>query len=310
MVTNIAIKNSIGIDIGGTKIAAVLLDNASGKELFSYRTNTPKNYPDFLKSVIDVINKISLHASSDFYIGIGIPGLVFPNRQVLNYNNLPFIKPDFIFDLEKEIKHQVFISNDANCFAFSEYIDGSAKGYNSAFCLIIGTGVGGGIVINNRIISGPNAFTGEIGHTSIPFPTQEENNTPCTCGSKGCIESLLSGPALISQYEKASGLSMSSAEEIVIAANNKDITAQRVLNIFYDRLARCFLNFIYLFDPEVIVLGGGLSEISEIYTEVPKILTTYMEALTPTKKINLNIRKATHGSASGVRGAAWLWKTF
>ncbi|MBR7158478.1 MAG: ROK family protein [Alphaproteobacteria bacterium] len=299
----------LGIDIGGTKIAAVLLDNDSGKELFTYRTDTPKNYPDFLQAVENVIDEVSLHASDDFHVGIGLPGLVFPDRTVLNYNNLPFIKPDFASDLESRINRKVYIANDANCFAFSEYTDGAAQGYNSALCLILGTGVGGGIVINGQIVGGAHALAGEVGHTALPFPSKEERETPCACGASGCIEALVAGPALVRQYNQAAKANISSAAEIVTAAANNNEIAAQVLHTFYERLARAFLSFICTFDPEVIVLGGGLSQIQEIYTEVPKLLSAKMQRFTPGRDFHIDLKPAVHGDSSGVRGAAWLWKT-
>ncbi len=299
---------SIGIDIGGTKIETVVLEDDSGKELFCRRVATPANYPDFLAAVTNVIKEAAEHASPDFNLGIGIPGLVFPDKEVENYNNLAFVNPNFVYDLESRINHKIYIANDANCFAFSEALDGAGKDYASVFGIISGTGIGGGLVVNGKVISGFHSLSGEWGHLSLPFPKAEESKILCKCGQYGCIEALISGPALIKSYHKISDLRIDTVSELHTLAKDGDRAAQQVIETFLNRFARALLVIICTIDPDVIVLGGGLSNIADIYTRVPNILTEYTKRFNPYKRFHLNLQKAMHGDSSGVRGAAWLWK--
>jgi fructokinase len=271
-----------GIDIGGTKIAAVVLDG-DGKELARRRVEygADRGYAAALDLLVNEIVAVGEHCS----VGVGMPGLVDPQTGLVeNAYNTPYNKRPLKADLERRLGKEVRFANDANCFALSEAVDGAARGAHVVFGAIVGTGVGGGIVVAGRVLEGRHRIAGEWGHTPLPRMTPEEYPGPrCTCGRLGCIEQFLSGPAKNRERDR--------------------IGEAAAMQRYADRLARAFSTIINILDPDVIVVGGGMSKHEEIYRDVPALLSKYVyhrEPRTP-------IVRAVHGDASGVRGAAMLW---
>jgi len=294
----------IGIDWGGTKIEAIAIDSKDGSELNRIRIDSPKdNYIEIIKAVVNLVKDISKD-EKDFSVGIGMPGSLHPDTglvQVSNskaLENMPVKK-----DIEKELGFKVKIANDADCLALSEAIDGAGKDYSTVFAVILGTGVGAGYVVNKELVEGPNKLSGEWGQNPIPGPMDDyEKSIKRHCGRVGAIEAFISGPGLENHYEFKSGSKLSS-REIINLYREKDELAGEVMDEYFERTARSFSSFINILDPEVIVCGGGMSEIDELYKEVPDRIIPYIASnffLTP-------IVKAEHGSSSGVRGAAYLW---
>tara|TARA_B100000131_G_scaffold147087_1_gene143058 strand:+ start:3054 stop:3944 length:891 start_codon:yes stop_codon:yes gene_type:complete len=293
----------IGVDWGGTKIEAIAIDE-NGSEVNRIRVDSPKdNYQEIIQTVVDLINKIS-EDSEDFTVGIGMPGSLHPDTglvQVSNtkaLENMPVKK-----DIEKLLGYEVKIANDADCLALSEAIDGAGKDYNNVFAVILGTGVGAGYVVGKKLIEGPNKLSGEWGQNPIPGPMDDyEKSVKRHCGRVGAVEVFLSGPGLENYYEFRSGNKIPS-REVVKLYREDDNLAKEVMDDYFERTARSFSTFINIIDPEVIVCGGGMSEIDELYQEIPERIIPYIASnffLTP-------IVKAEHGSSSGVRGAAYLW---
>ena len=296
---------NIGLDIGGTKIEIIALDSKSGKELYRQRVNTPDNYPDFLSAVTRLVTEAETALQSTGSVGISIPGIVnFDKTFSKAPANLPFLRLDFAQEVEKILNREIRMENDARCFALSEAIDGAAKGYETAYCIIIGTGVGGSLVVNRKIIRGANNIAGEWGHLPLPFATESELSVQCGCGRMGCIETQVSGKYLLKQYNDCTDKPAPSVGAINQLADKGDRLAQSVMNNFYQHLAAALLNIVVIVDPDVIVVGGGCSRVEGIYTKVPALI----ENLWKRGKMNLNIKKAMHGDSSGVRGADWLWK--
>ena len=294
----------IGIDWGGTKIEAIAIDSKDGSELNRIRIDSPKdNYIEIIKAVVNLVKEISKD-EKDFSVGIGMPGSLHPDTglvQVSNskaLENMPVKK-----DIEKELGFKVKIANDADCLALSEAIDGAGKDYSTVFAVILGTGVGAGYVVNKELVEGPNKLSGEWGQNPIPGPMDDyEKSIKRHCGRVGAIEAFISGPGLENHYEFKSGTKLSS-REIINLYREKDELAGEVMDEYFERTARSFSSFVNILDPEVIVCGGGMSEIDELYKEVPDRIIPYIASnffLTP-------IVKAEHGSSSGVRGAAYLW---
>jgi fructokinase len=294
----------IGIDWGGTKIEAIAIDSKDGSELNRIRIDSPKdNYIEIIKAVVNLVKDISKD-EKDFSVGIGMPGSLHPDTglvQVSNskaLENMPVKK-----DIEKELGFKVKIANDADCLALSEAIDGAGKDYSTVFAVILGTGVGAGYVVNKELVEGPNKLSGEWGQNPIPGPMDDyEKSIKRHCGRVGAIEAFISGPGLENHYEFKSGTKLSS-REIINLYREKDELAGEVMDEYFERTARSFSSFVNILDPEVIVCGGGMSEIDELYKEVPDRIIPYIASnffLTP-------IVKAEHGSSSGVRGAAYLW---
>ncbi len=294
----------IGIDWGGTKIEAIAIDSKDGSEVNRIRIDSPKdNYKEIISAVVNLIKDISKD-EKDFTVGIGMPGSLHPDTglvQVSNtkaLENMPVKK-----DLEAELGFQVRIANDADCLALSEAIDGAGKDYKTVFAVILGTGVGAGYVVNKELVEGPNKLSGEWGQNPIPGPMDDyEKTIKRHCGRIGAIEVFISGPGLENHYEFKSGRKISS-KEIIDLYREKDELASEVMEEYFERTARSFSTFVNILDPEVIVCGGGMSEIDELYKEVPNRIIPYIASnffLTP-------IVKADHGSSSGVRGAAHLW---
>ena len=294
----------IGIDWGGTKIEAIAIDSKDGSEVNRIRIDSPKdNYKEIISAVVNLIKDISKD-EKEFTVGIGMPGSLHPDTglvQVSNtkaLENMPVKK-----DLETELGFQVRIANDADCLALSEAIDGAGKDYKTVFAVILGTGVGAGYVVNKELVEGPNKLSGEWGQNPIPGPMDDyEKTIKRHCGRIGAIEVFISGPGLENHYEFKSGRKISS-KEIIDLYREKDELASEVMEEYFERTARSFSTFVNILDPEVIVCGGGMSEVDELYKEVPNRIIPYIASnffLTP-------IVKAEHGSSSGVRGAAYLW---
>ena len=294
----------IGIDWGGTKIEGISIDSKNGKELDRIRVDSPKdNYEEIISKVVEVIKELS-KASSDFTVGIGMPGSIHPETNLVQVSNTKALEGKPVkSDIEKKLGFEIKIANDADCLALSEAVDGAGKDYKSVFAVILGTGVGAGYSINKEIIVGPNKLTGEWGQNPIPGPMDDyEKSVKRHCGRVGAIEVFLSGPGLENYYEFISKAKKTS-REIVSLYQEGDPVSIEVMNIYFDRIARAFSSFVNILDPDVIVCGGGMSEIDDIYNEIPTRIIPYIASnffLTP-------IIKATHGSSSGVRGAAHLW---
>ena len=294
----------IGIDLGGTKIEAVALDQC-GETLFRKRVNTPQgDYATTLDAICALVREADQVLGSPGSVGVGIPGTISPSTGLVkNANSTCLIGNPLDQDLSERLDRPVRCANDANCFALSEATDGAAAGAGSVFGVILGTGVGGGLVINGQIVCGPNSITGEWGHNPLPWPNNSETSAaPCYCGQTGCIETWLSGPALSRQYQKLSGLDLS-ADQIWKLVRDNDPLAQAISQQYYRRLAKSLASVINVIDPEVIVLGGGLSNERSLYEAVPALWGEYVFS----DSVATRLVPAQFGDASGVRGAAWLW---
>lgn len=294
----------IGVDWGGTKIEAVLINSSDGAEINRLRVDSPQDdYEAIIKGVVDLIKKIST-SYENFTVGIGMPGSLHPETGLVQVSNTKALENKPVKkDLESMLGYEVKIANDADCLALSEAIDGAGKGYSSVFAVILGTGVGAGYVVDEKLIEGPNKLTGEWGQNPIPGPMDDyEKRIKRHCGRIGAIEVFISGPGLEQYYEHLKGTKISSREIISLYREN-DKLASTVMDNYFERVARSFSTFINILDPEVIVCGGGMSDIPELYDEIPKRIIPYIASdffLTP-------IVKAQHGNSSGVRGAAFLW---
>jgi fructokinase len=288
----LASSNRIGIDLGGTKIEAITLD-ARGREIFRKRVPSPQgSYLATLEAVSSLVRD-----AGEGTVGIGIPGsLSRATGLVKNSNSTWLIGKPLQQDLEKALGREVRLENDANCFALSEATDGAGRGAGVVFGVILGTGVGGGIVVDGRVLKGPNAIAGEWGHNPLPAPIAADLPHPdCYCGRKGCIETYLSGPGLSRDHEKRTGKRLA-AEEIAALGDES-------LSRYEERLARSLASVINVLDPEVIVLGGGMSNVARLYTEVPRLWGRHVFS----DQVATRLERHVHGDSSGVRGAAWLW---
>jgi len=294
---------ALGVDLGGTKIEIIALDDG-GNELLRRRKPTPKgSYEGTLEALRDLISETEFELGAKGTIGIGTPGAISPATGLLKNANSTWLngKP-FDRDLRDCLGRDLAIANDADCLALSEATDGAAAGASSVFCVIIGTGVGGGLVTRGEPVSGPNAITGEWGHNHLPRSTPEEMPGPsCYCGLNGCIETWLSGPGMARDHLAVTGKDVD-PPVIVKAAGEGEEEAEATLSRYEDRLARGLSMVINLVDPEVIVLGGGLSQLERLYINVPKIWDRYVFSDT----VETALRPPVHGDSSGVRGAAWL----
>jgi len=292
----------IGIDIGGTKIAAVILDKAGGEKA-RCRIDMPHDYDATIEELVNAVSQLERQAGHATHIGIGMPGIVNGGGEPLLVANLPWLHgTPFLRDLEQAFDRSVKISNDANCFTLSEALDGAAAGATVVFGVILGTGVGSGIVVDGRIVTGANGAAGEWGH--IPLPWREPFDGAeiiCGCGKIGCIETWLNGAALSRDY-LASAHKFAAGKEIARLANDGDEAAREAISRYESRLARAFSAVINFLDPDVIVLGGGLSSISSFYKNVPRLWSEH----TSSGAKSTRLVSAAHGPDSGVRGAAWL----
>jgi len=294
----------IGVDLGGTKMEIAALDE-SGAELLRRRAPAPRgSYAEAIEAIAQFVLEAEREAGARGTVGIGTPGAVSRGSGVLKnayasaLNGKP-VKPD----LERLLGREVRFANDANCFALSEAIDGAAKGAQLVFGVILGTGVGGGVVADGRAIEGVNSIAGEWGHNALPWPTPGELPGPrCACGRDGCIEAFLSGPGLARDHLLATGEARAPAD-IAARAESGDRGCALTLDRYEERLARALASVINLLDPEVIVLGGGLSRIGRLVRNVPARWTRHVYS----DSVVTRLVKAAHGDASGVRGAARLW---
>ena len=294
----------IGLDWGGTKLEAIALDPITNEELVRNRIDSPKeDYQKILNTVCSLI-KDTAGQTKDITVGIGMPGSLHPKTGFVQVSNTKALEgQDVKTDIQKKLGIEVKIANDADCLALSEAIDGAGKDYNSVFAVILGTGVGAGYVVGKQLIVGPNKLTGEWGQNPIPGPMDDyEKSVKRHCGRVGAIEVFLSGPGLENWFEYKTGIKKNS-KDVVKLFRSANQEAEEVMNKYFERLARAFSTFVNILDPDIIVCGGGMSEIDEIYQELPQLIVPYLASdifLTP-------VVKAEHGSSSGVRGAAHLW---
>ena len=294
----------IGIDLGGTKIEGAAID-ACGSVCIRHRVVTPaQDYRGTIDAIIALISTIEQEIGTRAPVGIGIPGAVSPVTGLIkNANSTWLIGRPLQRDLENALRQPVRLANDANCFVLSEATDGAGAAMETVFGVILGTGVGGGIAIRRQILVGANAIAGEWGHNPMPWPTPDEvPGRPCWCGRSGCLETFLSGPALAMDHH-CHYLRTLSAPEIAEAAAAGDPESRATLERYMDRLARGLASVINVVDPDAIVLGGGLSSISALYEQVPRLWARYIFS----DRVATPLRPPVHGASSGVRGAAWLW---
>lgn len=294
----------IGIDLGGSKIEGIALAD-DGHELFRHRVETPAgNYAGTLKAIVNLIQQIEITLSQTGSIGIGTPGALSPVTGLLrNSNSVCMNGQPVKQDLEKLLGREIRMSNDANCFALSEATDGAAKNAAVVFGVIIGTGTGAGIIINGRVLNGPNAIAGEWGHNPLPWPQKNELPGPdCYCGKQGCLETFLSGPGLSHDFAQHYAKKLTAVEISALAVQG-DAQANSCLQRYENRLARGLSHVINILDPDVIVLGGGMSNLQRLYENVPELLSAYVFS----DNVNTRLVPPMYGDSSGVRGAAWLW---
>lgn len=294
----------LGIDLGGSKIEIIALENA-GKILMRERIETPQgNYPAILAAIAELVAKAEARLGPAETIGIGTPGaLTRATGRMKNSNSTCLNGQPLLEDLRTRLGRDLRIANDANCFALSEAIDGSAAGASVVFGVIIGTGTGAGIVVEGKVLSGPNGIAGEWGHNPLPWPQPDELPGPaCYCGKHGCIETFLSGPGLARDHQRHDGEALS-AETIAARAEHGEPTSRATLERYYDRMARALAQVINILDPDVIVLGGGMGKIPTLYHEIPRRWGAYVFS----DRVDTRLVAPKHGDSSGVRGAAWLW---
>lgn len=292
----------VGIDLGGTKIEAVALGDDGG-ERFRRRVDTPRgDYDGTIAAIADLIAVVERETGERGTIGVGMPGSISPaTGLVKNANSTWLIGHPLHTDLERALGRPVRVANDANCFALSEAADGAGAGARVVFGVILGTGTGGGIVVDGQVLVGPNAVAGEWGHNALPWPDETEWPGPaCYCGRRGCIETFLSGSGLQLAYSGGGGLT---AREIAAAAEGGYQEAVDAIEIYSRRLAKSLATVINLLDPDAVVLGGGLSNIDSLYRRVPEIWPEWVFS----DRVDTRLARAKHGDSSGVRGAAWLW---
>ncbi len=290
----------IGVDLGGTKTEAILM-NSSGEILSRERRPTPakEGYDAILENIVDLVHSLENQAGEESFVGIGTPGAISTSTGLLkNSNTVCMNGMPVQADLERRLSRSIRIANDANCFALSEAIDGAGQGNEVVFGVIMGTGVGGGIVFRQSIHQGPQHIAGEWGHNVL-----EPNGPPCFCGKNGCVETFLSGPGLLHAYREEGGDKGDDTKAIVSKAEQGDALAEDTMQLFLDRFGRALSIVVNILDPDVIVLGGGMSNIERLYTEGTAALTRHVfndELLT-------KVVRNSHGDSAGVRGAAWLW---
>ena len=293
----------IGIDLGGTKTESILIDN-NGKEIFRKRIQTEKNYQGTIRGIISLVKEIEKKFEKVDSIGIGMPGIVSKYTSLVkNANSIWLNGKPLKVDLNKILDKDIKIENDANCFALSEAVDGAGKNYDVIFGVIIGTGTGGGLVLNKKIHQGVNQIGGEWGHT--PLPNRSENEIKyakkCFCGLEGCMETYVSGPGFANIFNNLNNKNFDS-HQIIKEFKEGSSRAKFALENYIDQLARGLANVINIVDPEIIVLGGGMSNVNFICENINKQLIKYVVSDT----FHTKVVKNKHGDSSGVRGAAWL----
>ena len=293
----------LGVDLGGTKIEIIALDD-NGRELLRRRVPAPQgNYYETLQAIAQLVRDAEAELGQRGSLGIGTPGaLSRATDRLKNSNSVHLNGQPILQDLEALLQRKIKISNDANCFALSEATDGAAAGASVVFGVILGTGVGAGIVVNGYILTGPNGIAGEWGHNPLPWPEAHELPGPqCYCGKHGCIETFLSGPGMMQLHSRESGESLSSGE-IVQRAEQGDEACERSMQTYEQRLARSLAHVVNILDPDVIVLGGGMSNIERLYVNVPTLWGKWVFS----DRVDTKLVKNQYGGSSGVRGAAWL----
>jgi fructokinase len=297
----------IGIDLGGTKTEVIAL-SGEGKELFRHRISTPRdNYRATVQAIVDLVRLAEEKTGQTGTVGLGIPGTISPYTQrVKNANSTWLNGQPLDKDLAQALNRDIRIANDANCLAVSEAVDGAGAGHALVFGVIIGTGSGAGVAINGASRIGGNGNAGEWGHNPLPWMDEDElryrAEVPCYCGQQGCIETFVSGTGFAIDYQRLSGVARKGAE-IVKLLEQQDPVAALAMSRYEIRLAKSLAQVVNLIDPDVIVLGGGMSNVDRLYQTVPTLMKKWVfggECETP-------VLKAMHGDSSGVRGAAWLW---
>jgi fructokinase len=291
----------VGVDLGGTKIEAAVLDR-SGTLVVRERIATPRAYPEAIRAIANLVTGLEQRLGGRGSVGIGIPGVISATTgMVKNANSIALNGQRFDVDISDALSREVRVANDANCFALSEASDGAGAGAGVVFGVIIGTGCGGGVVVDGRIITGRNRVAGEWGHIALPWPTADETpGTECWCGKRNCMETWVAGPSLARDCD---GPGAHDASSIPARAAAGDTRAQAALDRHVDRMARGLAMVINVLDPDVIVLGGGLSNMAHLTEQLPTALRRYVFSDFVDTPVVRNI----HGDSSGVRGAAWLW---
>jgi fructokinase len=300
---NLRQKLRLGVDLGGTKVEVAVLDEA-GEFLFRERLPTPQgDYAGTIETIASLIDQAEEQLGRVDSIGVGTPGTTSPNTGLMkNANSVVLNDKPLKYDLETRLNRSVSMANDANCLALSEASDGAAAGARSVFGVILGTGVGGALVFDGKLIMGENAIAGEWGHNPLPWTREGECPGPvCWCGHHGCIEQWLSGPSFARDYQVETGQSLTSPE-IIAAVQTGDVDARAALDRYTHRLARALAHLINIFDPEVIVLGGGMSNVASLYEEVPALWDEFVFS----DPISTKLVAPKFGDSSGVRGAAML----
>lgn len=295
----------IGIDLGGTKIEIIALDD-DGRTLARRRVATPQgDYARTLEAVVGLVAAVEGELGRRGTVGVGTPGALSRHSGLIkNANSTCLIGQPLKRDLEALLGRALRVANDANCFALSEAADGAAAGAGVVFGVILGTGVGGGVVVNGQVLDGANAIAGEWGHNPLPLPDGDDLPLPaCYCGRAGCVETYLSGPGMAADHARRNGLAPTTPEAIVAGASAGDAACDTTLQLYEARLARALAGVINLLDPDVIVLGGGLSNLARLYTQVPRRWGAHVFS----DQVETRLVRALHGDSSGVRGAAWLW---
>lgn len=323
-----------GVDLGGTKIELIALDS-DGRERLRRRVPTPHgDYPGTIAAIATLVRDAETELGADGSVGIGTPGAISPaTGRMKNCNSIWLNGRALKSDLERALGRELRLANDADCFTLSEATDGAAAGAETVFGVILGTGVGGGVVVRGQLVRGANAITGEWGHSPLPYfqfadapadrretgrhpatgeailhpwpnPRELEGAPACYCGKKGCIETWLSGPALAADHVRYGGEALP-AHEIAQLASAGYGPCSATLARYEERLARALAGVINLIDPHVIVLGGGLSNVGRLYDTVPRLWTRYVFS----DRVDTRLAPPVHGDSSGVRGAAWLWDT-
>lgn len=292
----------LGIDLGGTKIEAIVLDNQN-QQVFRERVATPQgDYSATLQAMIDLVSQVRNQLGDFERLGVGIPGAVSSKTgKIKNANSVCLIGQDLKADLTQALDMHVVLANDANCFTLSEASDGAAKEYEVVFGVIIGTGCGGGIVLNGHVMNGVNAITGEWGHNPLPWASPEDEAMPCYCGLKGCLETFLSGPGMAKHFAHRTELNWT-AKQISEKALLGDVQAREMLEVYAEWLAKGLASVINIVDPDAIVLGGGMSNIDYLYEKVPQLWSQWVFS----DQVETVLLPPKWGDSSGVRGAAWL----
>ena len=293
----------IGLDLGGTKIEIIALDD-HGVEIYRRRVATPRgSYDGTVEAIVGLVTDAERAVGERGTVGIGMPGAISPaTGLVKNANSTWLIGRPLHVDLEAALARPLRLTNDANCFALSEATDGAAAGAETVFGVIAGTGTGGGVVVHGHVCTGPNAIAGEWGHNPLPWPDDEERpGPPCYCGKHGCIETFLCGPGMARDHERVTGTRLE-APEIAARASAGDAVCDATLARYERRMAKALATIINVLDPDVIVLGGGMSRIDRLYERVLRLLPEYVFS----DHVATRFLPPVHGDSSGVRGAAWL----